>query len=108
MPADGLTRAQVLVVEDCPNADLTVRRLRQALDHHGAADVEIEVLVITPGSAPPDGFAGSPTILLDGVDPFAPAADRVAAPACRLYPTDGSTQSPTTDALAQAVQLRTT
>jgi hypoxanthine-guanine phosphoribosyltransferase len=64
MPSERVARAQVLVVEDCPNAGLTVERLRQALDEHGATEVEVELLVVEPGTRPPDGFADSPTDLL--------------------------------------------
>jgi hypothetical protein len=105
MPSERVTRAQVLVVDDCPNADRTVERLRQALDQHGATDVEIELLVVEPGTRPPDGFAGSPTVLLDGSDPFASTAvARTYDVACRAYPPDGHEHgAPSLHALQRAV-----
>lgn len=97
----------VLVVENCPNAGLTVERLRQALDEHGSTDVEVELQVVAPGTRPPESFAGSPTILLDGVDPFASVASGASDVACRVYQANVREQgAPSLNALRQAVSRR--
>lgn len=108
MPNERVTRALVLVVANCPNAGLTVERLRQVLDRHGAADVEVELQVVEPGTRPPDGFAGSPTVLLDGIDPFASAAAaHTSDVACRVYPADlHENGAPSLTALERAVSYR--
>jgi hypothetical protein len=49
------------------------------------------------------GFAGSPTILVNGRDPF-PAATSTRALSCRLYPTpDGPAGSPTIEQIRAAM-----
>jgi hypothetical protein len=75
-------RITVLSVPDCPNVAVLLERLKAAgARGDGAVDV---VLVRNEEDAARWGMAGSPTLLLDGADPFADAA---AAPVlgCRLY-----------------------
>jgi hypothetical protein len=99
---------EVRVVEDCPNLRLVRQRLAVALDAVGRSDIDVRLRVVrTSAEAEALGFTGSPTILIDGFDPF---RDRhaVAALSCRLYPTAaGASGSPTieqlTGALAAAV-----
>ena len=56
-------------------------------------------LVETPEEAEASRFRGSPTILVDGEDPFA-SGDMAFGLACRLYRTpDGPAGSPTTEQL---------
>ncbi|MDU0314090.1 hypothetical protein RKE38_10375 [Phycicoccus sp. M110.8] len=53
------------------------------------------------------GFTGSPTILLDGTDPF-PQPGEISALSCRVYTTpDGLAGSPTVEQLADALTRRT-
>ena len=75
-------RITVLTVPGCPNAPLAMERLNAALAGR-AAEVE-SVEVHDQAQAAEYGMNGSPTILLDGIDPFAPER---AAPSvsCRLY-----------------------
>ncbi|MFF3786844.1 organomercurial lyase [Streptomyces sp. NPDC001933] len=75
-------RITVLTVPQCPNAPLAVERVTAALAGR-AAEVEL-VEVQDQGEAVTRGMNGSPTILLDGVDPFAPAG-AVPSMSCRLY-----------------------
>ncbi len=87
-------------LDDCPNRANAERRLREALSRTGHSDVVIRLQrVTTAEEAERLGFVGSPTILVDGQDPFAV----VGAPpglACRRYPTpDGPAGSPTLDQL---------
>ena len=59
--------------------------------------------VATPEEAELVGFRGSPTIQVDGVDPFAPD-DAPIAFACRVYATpDGPAGSPTIEQLRKVM-----
>ncbi|MEV4445575.1 MULTISPECIES: thioredoxin domain-containing protein [Streptomyces] len=75
-------RITLLTVPDCPNARLARERIGQALDGR-AAEVEL-VEVADEAQAARLGMTGSPTVLVDGADPFAvPGA--AASVSCRLY-----------------------
>ncbi|MEV1084100.1 hypothetical protein AB0I98_38830 [Streptomyces sp. NPDC050211] len=72
----------VLTVPDCPNAPLARQRIADALD---GRDVPVEWVEVTDeADAAQRKMTGSPTILLDGVDPFATAASQPSV-SCRLY-----------------------
>jgi len=76
---------ELLVVPDCPNDAPTAALLRTALDDVGLARIPVTTTVIdTPEQAERRGFVGSPTILIDGHDPFAEPGLPVAL-ACRIY-----------------------
>jgi hypothetical protein len=80
---------ELLVVSDCPHESSAAALLRSALDEVGLGDVNFDVTVIdTSESAERRGFAGSPTFLLNGVDPFE-TPGQPASLACRLYPDTG-------------------
>ncbi|MEV6026406.1 thioredoxin family protein [Streptomyces sp. NPDC052036] len=79
---DDTMRITVLTVPDCPNAPVIEERLTRALDGR-AADVQ-RVEVADREQAVRLGMAGSPTVLIDGVDPFA-APGAPASLSCRLY-----------------------
>jgi hypothetical protein len=72
----------------CPNWQLALHRIRLAAHEIGVSVRVRTVLVEAQQDADRLGFAGSPTILLDGRDPFASPG---AAPAlvCRVYDTPG-------------------
>ncbi|MFE7113156.1 organomercurial lyase [Streptomyces sp. NPDC057575] len=75
-------RITVLTVPECPNAPLAVERVTAAL---AGRDAEVEMVEVRDQEqAAAYGMNGSPTVLLDGVDPFALEG---AAPSvsCRLY-----------------------
>lgn len=73
----------VLMVDGCPGAPLLEQRLAVALA--GRTDVEITWNVIADASeAARAGLHGSPTMLVDGVDPFA-APGQPPSLSCRLY-----------------------
>jgi hypothetical protein len=62
-----------------------------------------ELEVTTVESAAECGMRGSPTILVDGVDPFA-GASMEASLSCRLFETpDGVDGTPTVEQLIEAV-----
>ncbi|KRE37380.1 hypothetical protein ASG73_06775 [Janibacter sp. Soil728] len=79
-------RIDLLVVPDCPNEQPALALLRECLSEMGLSGVGVHVTTIdNQAEAERRGFVGSPTILIDGVDPFAvPGA--AAALACRMYP----------------------
>jgi hypothetical protein len=80
---EAAVRIDVLVVPDCPNGPVLIERLAQAL--HGRDDVQVATRVIdTLEEADQWGMHGSPTVLVDGRDPFA-APGTPASVSCRLY-----------------------
>lgn len=73
--------------DGCPNWLLAAARLREALAS-GRADHRISHQKIeTPEQADEARFRGSPTILVDGRDPFADA-DAPVGLSCRIYQTE--------------------
>lgn len=79
--------------DGCPNWKLADRRLRD-LAHEVGFTLRYEQ-VETPEEAERLGFAGSPTVLVDGVDRFA-TGDEPTGLACRVYATEEGPQgSPT-------------
>ena len=97
-------RIDLLHVDECPNWEETLRLLRSALVSTGHPDVLIGVqLNDSEESADRWGFTGSPTILVDGIDPFL-SDTRTGSLACRLYLTpDGLAGHPTRGQLEDAV-----
>ncbi|MBB2892082.1 hypothetical protein [Flexivirga oryzae] len=76
----------LLVVADCPNQQPAEHLLRQTLDDAGMASVPFDVRVVAnQGDADRYGFTGSPTIQINGIDPFAQPGQPPAV-ACRVYP----------------------
>jgi hypothetical protein len=71
---------EVLHVPDCPNVASMLDGLAQV------TDLPVVTRVIeTDADALRFGMAGSPTLLVDGVDPFAAAGDCACGVSCRLY-----------------------
>ncbi len=93
----------VLHIPDCANLELARARLREAIAGAGlSADVR-DVEVATPAEAKRAGMRGSPTILIDGRDPFAVEAAE-ASLSCRLYQTaDGVDGAPSVAQLLEAL-----
>ncbi|MFW2513710.1 thioredoxin family protein [Demequina sp. SO4-13] len=96
-------RVQLLYFDGCPNWRVTEGRLREALEAVGStANVE-KVLVATPEQAEEWGFLGSPSLLIDGEDPFAQPGASVGL-SCRLYRTpEGVDGSPTVGQLTEVL-----
>lgn len=90
----------VLAVPDCPNAALLVERLERALDPAQPAQV---VVVRDEEEAIAWGMCGSPTLLVDGIDPFSRDGAQPSL-SCRLYPgPDGApTGAPSVEQLQRA------
>lgn len=81
---DGMD-VELLVVPDCPNEAPAAALLRTALDDVGLGRVPVTTTVIdTQEHAERLRFIGSPTIRIDGADPFAEPGQPVAL-ACRIY-----------------------
>ena len=93
-------KVQLLYFDGCPNWHETDDRLREALQAVGSVGVAVEhVLVSTQEQAVELSFHGSPSVLVDGVDPFAAPGAPVGL-ACRLYRTaSGSSGAPTVEQL---------
>ena len=73
----------VLAVPDCPNVKLLEQRLMEALG--GCDDVTVSRHEIAdPDQASRRGMNGSPTLLVDGIDPFAGPGQH-ASVSCRLF-----------------------
>jgi hypothetical protein len=96
---------ELLVVADCPNERPAAVLLRTALDDVGLTAVDVRTTVIaTIDDADQRSFVGSPTILINGRDPF-PAPGAPAALACRVYPSlAGPVGVPTLRELRQALK----
>ena len=73
----------ILEVAGCPHAALLEERLAAALAG-GPPAVIIRRVITDPGEAARAGLHGSPTVLVDGSDPFA-APGQPASMSCRLY-----------------------
>ena len=72
----------VLSVPGCPNVEVLIDRVRAVLGDH--ADDLAVIVVGDDERAGAWGMTGSPTLLVDGVDPFAVAGVE-ASVSCRLY-----------------------
>jgi hypothetical protein len=69
----------LLYFDDCPNWRLAEARLTEALAAFGDEKAAVTYeLVSTPEQAERAGFRGSPTISVNGTDPFAGPDDPVA------------------------------
>ncbi|MFC7845802.1 alkylmercury lyase family protein [Streptomyces sp. NPDC057382] len=94
-------RITVLTVPDCPNAPVVRERIAAALDGKQA---EVELIEVREeAEAARWQMTGSPTVLVDGVDPFA-VADAPASVSCRLYRDEEGRPggAPSVEALRQA------
>jgi hypothetical protein len=86
---------ELLSVPDCPNRQTARRHLDAALAQTGTAAVVREREVASPEDAARLRMHGSPTIRVDGRDPFASEGDRPSL-SCRLYQSEaGVTGAPT-------------
>jgi hypothetical protein len=93
----------LLTVPDCPSAAVFEERLSAALAGHPGAVVRRRE-VADDQQAAVAGMHGSPTLLIDGRDPFAePGAQ--ASLSCRLYRDQAghAGPAPSVDALRQAL-----
>jgi hypothetical protein len=96
-------RIEILHVADCPNLETARQRLEAALDRTDVT-ANVEVFEVTSThEAQRRSMRGSPTILVDGQDPFASSSDE-ASLSCRLFATDdGVDGAPSVDQLIAAL-----
>jgi hypothetical protein len=94
----------LLYFDGCPNWRQAEDHLRTALRRVGASDVVVrrrEVCAVD--EAERLGFGGSPTVLLDGIDPFAEPGVG-ASLSCRVYRTaNGAAGAPSVEQLCRAL-----
>lgn len=82
----------VLAIEGCPGAALLRDRLAVAAD--GVPGIRLSSQVIaSEAEAAAAGMCGSPTLLVDGADPFAVPGQQPAL-ACRLYRQEDGSLAP--------------
>lgn len=95
-------KIEILHVPDCPNLPLLDQRLHKALA--GRPAVVTHRLVADVDTAARTGMTGSPTLLLDGKDPYAREGLEPSL-SCRLYPQeDGHIEgAPSVDALRHTI-----
>lgn len=93
----------LLYFDDCPSWQTTEARLRGLVDDF---DLTIERRIVdTPEAAEQWQFRGSPTVLVEGRDPFA-LGDEPVGLSCRIYQTpDGPAGSPTTAQLREVLDV---
>lgn len=95
---------ELLVVPDCPHRAAAAELIATAVADTGVNATLTHTLIATEDQATGRGFIGSPTILLNGFDPFAQPEVPVAL-ACRLYSTpDGLRGVPALRDLRQAIK----
>ena len=95
---------ELLHVAHCPNSEKALVRLRLAVENTMPSSTPIKsTLIDSAATAARLPFAGSPTILVDGVDLF-PTDGRTSDLACRIYPTPhGLAGSPTQQQIEAAL-----
>lgn len=97
-------QVELLYFAGCPNWTATDERLAEALQALGWKDVTVQRrLIETVEQAEESGFIGSPSIRINGTDPFA-SGDESVGLACRIYSTpEGLRGSPTTAQLLEVL-----
>ena len=97
-------KVELLWFSGCPNWQETDGRLREALS---LLDIDATVMLVevtTPEDAERLRFRGSPTVLVDGGDPFADESAPVGL-SCRVFRTpDGLRGAPTVDQLVEVLR----
>lgn len=94
---------ELLYVPACPHLDRARQRLREALRAVDVSATVRETEVSTAEAAGGAGMRGSPTLLIDGHDPF-PGGDDTASLSCRLYRVNGTIDgAPTVDQIVAAL-----
>jgi len=100
-PYGSRVRIDILYVSGCPNLAAARARVHEALQDAGLSTVVEEVEIVTQEDAQRFGMHGSPTILIDGHDPFRLVDEPSLA--CRLYRTTGAVKGAPT--VAELVEV---
>ena len=100
---NGPMEIQLLYFDGCPHWRLAEARLEEALRQLGLPETPEQVRVETSKAAEGWNFHGSPSVLIDGADPFA-EPDAPVGLTCRLYRTpEGLQGAPTVEQLVEAL-----
>lgn len=84
--------------DGCPHWKLAEQRVRRVLEGMSSDDVTLDYeLIDSPETAERVGFHGSPTILVDGRDPFVTGIEQVGM-SCRVFSTEDGIQGAPTEA----------
>jgi hypothetical protein len=108
--AIGQMQVKILYFNGCPMWETAAARLRTALAELARPDVAVQLEDVHQVPDLSSEWAGSPTVLLDGRDPFA-AADGgshsvTVRDACRIYVTEaGFEGAPSVDQLRTVLTL---
>ncbi len=103
-PDAAATTVALLYFDGCPNWQETDQRLRQALVEVGWDLTPTYVQVSTAEDAERLSFRGSPTVLVNGTDPFADASAPVGL-SCRVFATpEGLRGAPTVEQLVAVLR----
>ncbi|TPG13410.1 DF family (seleno)protein [Pedococcus bigeumensis] len=95
---------ELLVMPDCPNDASAAELITNAVADTRVKATITHTIIASQEQARQCGFIGSPTILLNGLDPFA-RPDASPALSCRLYTTpDGLRGIPALRDLRQAIE----
>jgi hypothetical protein len=93
---------ELLYFEGCPNWQAADEALREVAERRGLAVKHRKIETVEQAEA--ERFMGSPTILINGRDPFATPGGDVGF-ACRIYQTPtGPAGSPTAEQLEEALE----
>jgi len=96
-------RITVQYFDGCPHWKLADRRLANVLRELNGDHFTIEYqLIDSPEMAERVGFHGSPTILIDGHDPFATGTEPIGM-SCRVFRTEHGAQGAPTEAQLREV-----
>jgi len=100
---DDSMRITIQYFEGCPHWNLADTRVKNALRDSARNDVDVDYqLIDSPEAAESSRFRGSPTILIDGRDPFA-KGDEAFGLSCRIYDTGEGPQGAPTEAQLSAL-----
>jgi hypothetical protein len=100
----GSVDVELRFVQGCPNLTVIRQLLVIALEAVGRSDTQVRLrLVRTSAEAEALDFVGSPTVLINGSDPF-PRDEAAVGLSCRLYRRDGGLSgSPSVEQLVGAL-----
>ena len=94
---------RLLYFDGCPNWQDTDERLREAVQRIAVQAQVVRVRITSPEEAERLSFRGSPTVLINGTDPFADP-DAPVGFACRVFQTpEGLRGAPTVEQLVEAL-----
>jgi hypothetical protein len=103
MKSERIMEITLQYFDDCPNWKITDQTLKDLIDRHDLGIAIRYQLIDTPEAADEHSFRGSPTVLIDGADPFLVSEAPVGL-SCRLYITEnGPAGSPSLDQLESAI-----